>query len=404
MIKSIIIYLLLSLILSSQFFTKIASSQASNSSGIEKVLVFVSPYGSGNFTGKGVDNSLPFAQIGRILSKKNINIEIQFSDGFYFLNDTLQIPDRGKNFRTIIRGGENSYFYGNFDFLQPDDFFSAFEIGTSNVVIENFQLHYVGRCIVTKHNSNVENIEINNLSVTNVRDCIFLDRSSQGRISNWTITNVKVKGYYQTAMRFAGPKTGNISINNVEIDGQNYLNQNYCWKTGIQLLKGIHNVSVKNAEIKNVVGNCEAYEQGDGIEADDQFSTPYNLKFENIVIENSRDGNIDLKADFVKLRNIYSKKGPNTRFSYRFWNYNRYYCKDCRSNGATNSIIFSKDAYVQFENANFDVPDSQIICDTRVSEEREQTKTGISFIDSGSLQFDKIAKSLCVREIIDFGD
>ncbi|WP_111977431.1 hypothetical protein [Algibacillus agarilyticus] len=291
-------------------------------------------------------NSLSWSEFIILAEKGKLSGKYLLTKGNYTVDKPINI--RGKT-KVEINGEDGLILTGSFDFSKPNKVLKTFVLHRGNIKLQNLNFSNVGSCISVAKNSNVNHVIIYNLKAQNVHSCIVVDRNLNSFAYDWDIRKVKVVGYYRVAIRISGKNTHNFMLSDLHINGDHDFANNHCFKGGIQIYNSAYNIKVSHAHIENNIGNCEkSYQQGDGIEADNKGGTPKNLTFENVTVQNSRDGNFDLKAEHVILKNIVSIGGEATRYAFKLWTYNDYSCFNCE-------LVGRFDYYVTLVSAGFQV-------------------------------------------------
>ena len=358
-------------------------------------IYYVSPRGAGNGSGISPVDALPASELQNLLRGARGDVAIRFLGGRYRLQKTLVIPDRGPEAVTVLEGeGQNTEFIGDFNYGPGTEGHALFRLAASNVAIRNMQIRNMRTCVAAASRVPLQNVLLERIWARDVHDCIMVYKNPPRFVANWLIREIDVRGYYRVGIRLAGANTKGVVISNVYLDGANGADRHYCFKGGIQLLKGVRDVRVEDAVIKNNVGDCEGYQQGDGIEADHKGGTPSNLRFENVLVSNSRDGNFDLKAKGVHMSNVTSLRGAKTRYAFRFWGYDDYLCEKCRSDGADTAYIFSSGASTRFVDPDFHAEADVKICDLRSKSKQKGTQS-IVFEGGSMASYDGTSPSGC---------
>lgn len=323
-------------------FVGLLQSCSFNSPANGSVVLTVMPVLEGS-EGEGVKISWGEAQ--RRLRLGQVNGVLHFSPGFYELDAAVHI----KGYAPIkLIAAEGVRFVGKFDFVQPAKISNGFVLHRGDLQFHNFDFSNVGSCITVAKKSTVSNVIINNLRANDVHSCIVVDRNLSSTVESWELNNIFIKGYYRVAVRFAGKGTENIKISNLKADGFHGFGSSHCYKGGVQILQGAHNIDIKNSTISNNVGDCgTSYQQGDGIEIDNKGGVPEDFLFENIEIRNSGDANFDLKSRSTTLKNVISIAGAKTKYAYKIWSYPDYTCTLCSATGEFESVFNINSAQVQ---------------------------------------------------------
>lgn len=325
-------------------------------------IVYVAPTSRGTGTGTDSANAAAFSTITARIQTLTRPAKFIFTPGDYYLrtpeNADTQIfigaPDASGNINStfvVLEALSGAYLRGQYDFLGEARSRSGIFLYRGNLVLRNFRAENLGYLVSASPSHQVNNVLIEGVVQKNSFRGVFMDRY-RGRATNWYIRNSKFLAYYEFAIRVGSPYGENFAFENLYIDGGGHgrhrvstivcsadsgslaagscksassstvrrvtfrilEESNECFKGGIQMYKGVKNVSIRKAVIKNVLGCVRTYRQGDAIEADDkgdattgtqdQSIPPENILIEDVHLENAADGVIDLKARNVHLKNV----------------------------------------------------------------------------------------------------
>lgn len=314
--------------------------------------IYFSPSGAGDRSGRNEANALAFSSVQDRLSSLSSSTVFSFVPGVYKLTSGLRLsaPSGGV---LHLRGGEGVVFRGDFNYSSPDSSSAGLRLRSGNVIVEDIRFENTRHCVLAENNAAIRNVYIKNITAKDVHSCINIDRGLSGPIENWTIGGLKVDGYYRVGVRLGGPNARGFNLYGLDLNGANSANVNYCWKGGIQLYEGVSTVRVANARIVNNIGNCSDYQQGDGIEADDTGGAPKDIEIRNTYVGNSGDADLDLKADGVRMYNVFSNGGKGTYYNFKFWNYPNYSCEGCVGVDANWFHIILVNSTAKFQDAQF---------------------------------------------------
>lgn len=308
----------------------VVSLISSCSSDSSKLETYVYPNDS-YFQSSAYENRISWEKFKSLTNKGLLSGRVYFKPGKYMVSNA--IPIKGNN-PLYLYAEDGAQFVGNFDFRSAKAYSSGFKLYRGDITFSGFNFENVGYCVYVNQSSMVSNVHISKLKASNVHSCIVIDRDVQGPVKNWRIDDAIIKGYYRVAIRISGNLSSNFKINNVIADGSHPYSANHCFKGGIQIYRGAHNISINSANIKNNIGNCNGtYQQGDGVEVDDKGGVPHDITFSNVFVENSRDGNFDLKGKNIKFDNVVSVAGLLSRYAFKLWSYDSYHCYRCKVGG-----------------------------------------------------------------------
>lgn len=286
-----------------------------------------------------------------------------FAEGIYQIAEPIYIKGEDK---VVLVANKYSVFKGDYQ-GEGGSLSDGFVLTRGNIELYNFSFQNMSYCLRVNKNTVVNDVVIDNLSANNVHSCIVIDRYNNLVANDWDIKNTTIENYYRVALRIAGTNTSNINVDNFYFDGLRENNlESYCYKGGVQIYESAHDLTFTSGVIKNNVGGCgDKYPQGDGIEIDNVQGMPFNINLNNITISNSRDGNVDIKADNVYMSNVTSVSSGNTTYAYKLWSYDNYVCDKCQASGEFFSLINLHSAEATFtdfyndQSISFEAPFSQ---------------------------------------------
>lgn len=303
-------------------------------------------------------NTISWAQFKTMASRDDFSGYFDFSPGLYSLATPLIIKGSG---RVTLVAHNDSVFVGDYSGGKVKNS-SGIILKRGNVDFYNFTFKNSSNCIRGYKNTTLDNIYITNLKAQNIHSCILIERHSNVTALNWNISNLHITDYYRVGIRISGHNTSKFKLSNFFINGQRTHKKNsHCYKGGIQILEGAHDITIQSGKIINNVGSCgKGYQQGDAIEADNKQGVPYNLWLSDLVLSNSGDSNLDLKANNVLMVNIESKSTGNTRFAYKLWSYDDYTCSSCNAIGNFYAYITLNSAEAVFSKFKTNSSDKEI--------------------------------------------
>lgn len=331
-------------------------------------VVYVTPTGTGTQTGESDINSISFTTFWTHMPARTTSTRYRFLAGTYSITSSRDI--RAPNGGILsLDAAPGVQILGNLTFSPVSGQSNGFRLRTGNIIIRGFTFEMIGTCARTESTSTVQNVIIENITANNTHSCILVDRGMTMPIGNWVIRNVNINGYNRVGVRLASVQSSGFLIEDTVIDGAQSQGPSDCFKGGIQILTGASNITVRHTEVRNNIGTCAvgAYEQGDGIEVDHVNGIPTNILFEDVLVENSRDGEFDLKGENITLKDITVRSGPVSRFPLKFWHYDNYQCHNCVLIGGagTLALIHSVYATMVFHNSVILNDRPQRLCDNR---------------------------------------
>lgn len=300
---------------------------------------FVAPQGSGDMSGKDEQNALRLHRLEPFIRDLKISARIVLLPGQYDLTSTLDLVSDEPNQLVVLEGRPGAVIHGNFNPQTESGLESGLRLLSGNVIVRNLHFKQTAFCIKAYKNATVEQVLIENIMADNTHTCISVDRDVRRPVTRWIIRNLTINGYFRSGIRLAGSLSEQFLVENTEIDGARQQSRSDCHKGGIQLLAGVRNVHVRNTVIKNNIGECgEGYQQGDGIEADHTNGIPTGIRLENLVVGNSGDADLDLKAMDVSMFRVAALGGPETGYAFKLWHYD-YQCDQCYATGPHAAFI-----------------------------------------------------------------
>lgn len=331
-------------------------------------IYYISPLGGGNDDGSSPVNSLPLRRLAPFLQDLDHSAKIILTPGIYDLTSTLDLRAASPSSVLIVDGLNDATIIGNFDFRTLKGSESGLRLMTGNIIVRGVRFRYTGFCIKADKYAAIDQVLLEDIEATNVRNCILAGRSVQKSVSRWIIRNVTIQGYYQVGIRLSGHNSQDFLLSQLDIDGAQPIGHSNCYKAGIQLLRGVKNVTIRDSQIKNTIGNCnDQYQQGDGIEADHNGGAPENITIEDVQVSNSGDAELDLKAKAVLLKNVLAVGGEHSRYAFKVWEYDDYVCVHCYAYGMHKAYVNLNWATMTFRDPIFANDKPVHICDLRNS-------------------------------------
>lgn len=345
-------------------------------------LYYMSPTGLGNKDGSSEDNAFAWPQLASIASDFAVASRIVLLPGVYDLTSTIDLRSPTADTVLVLEGRDGALIKGNFDFATNTGTGSGLRLRTGNLILRGLSFQNTGFCVKSEKASVVNQVLIENLTAKNVHTCILVDRDSTQPVTRWIVRDSRIQGYYRAAIRLAGAQSSDFLLDKLQIDGAHDQAKSDCFKSGIQLYAGVNQVHIRDSSVSNNIGSCgEAYQQGDGIEADHKEGTPDQILLENIEVANSGDADLDLKADHVTLTKVVTHGGPLTRYAFKVWTYDNYQCDQCYAYGLNKAYINLNQATMRFTGSTFANDKPVHICDLRHGTTPEQQAV-VQFVDT----------------------
>lgn len=331
----------------------------------DALTVYISPEGAGSQSGETLRDARAFSGFREVMRQSTAPLIIYFAPGRYDLDHAIRIERDAPT--TLIGLEDGPEFVGLYAFRKDDPKTPAFRIAGNDISISNIRLRNFGACVKAQQGIPSSNIAIEKLSAVDVYDCILIDRNTTQAVTGWMVTGLRVTGFYRAAVRVAGPNTGQFELRNFRISGDNSAGVNQCWKGGVQILNGAHDITLADGRISRINGDCRKnhYAQGDGVEIDDKGASPENIRIENVTVDHARDAAFDLKARNVSLSNVTAISGAKTRYGMRFWNFTDYVCRNCRIDGAITAAVFANKAQVAFIDSAVELSNKHRLCELK---------------------------------------
>jgi hypothetical protein len=334
------------------------STQALAQNGLPTVTLYAAPEKQGSGNGTTPDNAMTIERLEKALVRRDRNVRVLLLSGIYNLDKPLKIHQtrKGRIIELTSHRGE-VVFKGQHDLKNKKTYFAGIEFQGSGLRLSEIGFEEIGACIRIVGRG-ASDVTLQGLKAKNVYDCIMVDRNKAYEVQNWTINGLTVDGFERSAIRLSGPRLTDVTIRNIDLNGDHDGVVRKCHRAGIQIFKGAKNITVDGGRIANVIGSCgeDKYKQGDGIEVDNKGGAPENITFKNLEISNTSDGAFDLKGKNVRLENIKAYGGPISKFGFRFWMYNSYECNNCFSANAQRSHLWMRSSKVAMKNAVFQEP------------------------------------------------
>ncbi len=331
-----------------------------------KKVYFVSPFGGGLKNGVDPENALALAQLSNVMRSLTESTKLKFLPGQFQLNGTLDLRAPVGDKVLVVEGAEGAIIRGTFNPETLSGTASGMRLKTGNIVVRGLMFDHVGFCVKSEKYSTISQVLIENIVANNVHSCVLVDRDMEEPVTDWVVRNSRINGYYRVGVRLAGMQSRGFLLDKLIIDGENDFGVSECYKAGVQLLGGVHDVHLRDSKIVNTIGTCgEDYQQGDGIEADHKQGTPSGILIENVVVGNSGDAELDLKADHVQMRNVRTLGGDKVRYAFKVWAYDNYVCEHCFGFGVNKAYVNLNEAQMKFYDSTFANQDSVRLCDLR---------------------------------------
>lgn len=327
---------------------------------------FMSPTGDGKQDGSTADDPLPWSRLQRTASDLEATSRITLLPGVYDLSTTVDLRSPTSDTVLVLEGREGAVLKGNFNFATGTGTSSGLRLRTGNLILRNLAFESTGFCVKSEKSSVVDQVLLDELDAKNVHSCVLVDRDSIQPVTRWIVRDSNIHGYYRSAIRLAGAKSQDFLLDNLQVDGAHDQAKSDCYKAGIQLYAGVSKVHIRNSSIRNNIGSCgEAYQQGDGIEADHKQGTPDQILMENVRVSNSGDADLDMKANHVTLNKVVTLGGALTKYAFKMWTYDTYECEQCYAFGANKAYITLLEATMKFSRSTFANETPVHLCDLR---------------------------------------
>lgn len=319
----------------------------------------------------GVPGAISFQSFKEIVAKRYISGHYVFQLGIYELVGELKVNGR----ELTIEAADGAIFTGS------DHHKGGIVLGGEGITLNNLQFIDTSYCVKNSRNVITNNIEINRLTSKKTKDCIILNGRGNRQTNGWNISGFSSSGYYRSAIRLFGTGVNSININSIDIDGLS--DESYCWKGGIQIYEGAHELVISNGMIRNNQGECGGeFQQGDGVEIDHKRGIPENIVLKNITFENNRDADVDVKGKGVLMENLRFYGGSNSRHAIKSWSRN-YECVNCYATSNFQKVIETKKSTIHFK------------C---------STLSRVASLTEDSLSFGKTSELKCIPFLLNKGE
>lgn len=287
--------------------------------------LYISPAGSGDKSGRDINNAASIGSLNTLIGKAGPGGEVLLvaDQGDYNVTGILGITRGGTDGNPVtVRGIDSAGnpMQAQFAGSRPENWQAGdvagnelFKLGTgaNNLVFRDLQIDNVGTAF--RVTADLSNLRIEGVDANNVRR-FFEDYSSAASgtatITGLTLRDIDVQGFSKTAIRLQYD-TSNVLIDNVRADMAGQLGDDL--PAGVHLDGTVHNVTLNQVVMENVQSTAGAYYNGDG------FATErgaYDIRFIDTEARGNSDGGYDLKSNgTVLVRALSEENGRN----YRLW-------------------------------------------------------------------------------------
>jgi hypothetical protein len=286
--------------------------------------MYITPTGSGKMDGSSWDNAAKIHQLSKMVEKagEGGTVLVRADMGAYKLNNPVVVSaggepgkevtikgvdGQGRDMKAEIIGTRMAEFTpdGN-----PGNDAIRLVKGADHLNIENFAFKNVGNAIRVA--DDVKDLHVKDMTADNVRrffENYHNNREKDATISGLVIENVEVNGFSKGAIRLQYD-SHDIVIKNVVGDSERQDGDNFAM--GVHLSGTVHDVLIKNSEMKNSHDSTNRYWNGDGFAAE---TGVYRVRFEDVKASGNTDAGFDLKSkDTVLIRCVAEDNNRNFRF------------------------------------------------------------------------------------------
>lgn len=287
--------------------------------------MYVSPTGSGNFSGSDWANAAPITSMDKMVKAAGPggNVLLLADAGPYDLTGSITISSGGTAGAPVTIKGvaldgteKNVVINGSrpttWDPLNPagNEIFRISGNG-SNLTFENMAFNNVKNAFHVI--SDVSNITVKDMSANNVER--FFDDLAGGKyktasISGLSIENVDVTNFSKGVVRLQYD-TNNVVIRDVHGNSGNLDGANFA--IGVHLDGTVHGVLIKDSSMGNITDTTSYYWNGDGFATEGGV---YNVRFEDTRAYGNTDAGYDLKSSSTVLVNAIAE---DNKKNFRLW-------------------------------------------------------------------------------------
>jgi Ca2+-binding RTX toxin-like protein len=286
---------------------------------------YVSPTGSGDKSGKDINNAASVGSLNTLIGKAGPGGEVLLiaDQGDYKVTGIIGINKGGAEGAPVtIRGIDHNgnSMAARFTGSRPTEWKAGdaagnelFKLGTGadHLQFRDLQIDNVGSAF--RATADISDLHIEDVGSNNVRRFFENYASASGgtaTINGLVIRDVAVNGFSRNAIRLQYD-TNNVTIENVYANGGGQVGDDL--PAGVHLDGTVHHVTLKGVIVENVQSISGSYRNGDG------FSTErgvYDVRFIDTVARGNSDGGYDLKSEATTLLRAVSEE--NAR-NYRLW-------------------------------------------------------------------------------------
>lgn len=289
--------------------------------------VYISPTGSGDKSGVGIENAAAISSLNGMIKKAGPGgtVALVADKGAYNVSGSLVINQAGADGAPVTIKGVNSagaemdaVFNGTRSVNYTAQGTSGNELfklmaGANNLTFDNISVNNVGSAF--RVGGNLDNLIVSDAKADNVGT--FFQTYASGTATDATVTGltlkgIDIKGFSRSAIRI-GYDSSNVLIENVHGDSERQ-DGGDDFAIGVHITGTAHDVTISKTVMENaVVDNGAGYWNGDG------FATErgtYDIEFVDTIARGNADGGYDLKSDSTTLtRALAQDNGRN----YRVW-------------------------------------------------------------------------------------
>jgi hypothetical protein len=286
---------------------------------------FISPTGSGDKSGRDINNAASIGSLNTLIGKAGAGGEVLLlaDRGDYNVSGILGITRGGAEGAPVTIRGVDSFgntMDAHIVGTRPADWKAGdaagnelFKLGTGadHLAFENLQIDNVQSAF--RATADISDLTIAHVDANNVRR-FFEDLASAtgatAAVKGLRISDVAVQGFSRSAIRLQYDSS-NVVIEDLHADMGGQVGDDL--PIGVHLDGTVHDVTIQRATVENVQSDSGAYLNGDG------FATErgvYNVSFIDTVARGNSDGGYDLKSENTTLlRTLSEENGRN----YRLW-------------------------------------------------------------------------------------
>jgi len=286
---------------------------------------FISPTGSGDKSGKDINNAAPIGSLNTLIGKAGAGGEVLLlaDRGDYNVSGILGITRGGAAGAPVTIRGIDSFgntMDAHIVGTRPADWQAGdaagnelFKLGAGadHLAFENLRIDNVQSAF--RATADISDLSIAHVDANNVRR-FFEDLASASggtaTVKGLRISDVDVQGFSRSAIRLQYDSS-DVVIDALRADMAGQVGDDL--PIGVHLDGTVHDVTIQHTTVENVQSVSGGYLNGDG------FATErgvYNVSFIDTVARGNSDGGYDLKSENTTLlRTLSEENGRN----YRLW-------------------------------------------------------------------------------------